>query len=148
MKFIGLIVMCASSCLSLILPAFGLVQFPKGIGSVRSHVYVSHTASTGHTQQPDLNRPMAQDRQSSMDVLPGTFTSSTVPPANYFPPNNQPLADAQPSTTTIYSPSQPGLETGPTGIRLGMGLWLLLMPICLTGLVLWSIAPNPSAGKK
>ncbi len=88
MKFAGLILICATSSLALILPAIGVVEFPAA------------------------------------NPTPTPF-GSTVPVA----PPLTPQAAAN------------------SGNQLGMGIWLLLAPVCLFGLAMWTFAPNPSGSK-
>lgn len=82
MKFTGLILICATSCLALILPAIGVVQFPKTTESLSV--------------------------ASNIESLSGLPVSTQ---------------------------------------KLGMGVWLMLVPVCLIGLAMWTFAPNPSGAK-
>lgn len=132
MKFTGLILICASSCLALILPAIGVVQFPK----IAEHMPSS--AVSGPPQAafatPGSNAPgWAAARPTSMqsDVLPGASFSSPFPPS--LQQAVPPLLQESDGKSSTY--------------KFGMGAWLLLGPLCLIGLALWTFSPNPSIGK-
>ncbi len=155
MKFTGLILICASSCLALILPAIGVVHFPKTIPpqsslmqtstfttSTPTSTPVSAPNSGGLPQSNFPNSPHWTQTSSPSDFLPNTLNSAPSP----FPAQ-------QSSTATPAAPIQlatPNLSNGssPAGQKFGMGVWLLLAPICLIGLAMWTFSPNPSGGKK
>jgi hypothetical protein len=66
---------------------------------------------------------------------PGQLPNAASP----FPQSQQPQDSAQPSPT-----DQVELVEKSSTSKLGMGVWLLLGPVCLIGLALWSLSPNPS----
>jgi len=145
MKFTGLILICASSCLALILPAIGVVQFPKAPRSA-SQLPVSLNLPSASPQQPQaLITAPASNGTGWVPASPPTMPLGQLPnAASPFPPSLQPQDLAQPSPT-----DQVGLVEKSTSSKLGVGIWLLLGPICLIGLALWTFSPNPSpVGKK
>lgn len=101
MKFTGLILICATSALALLLPALGLVKFP--MVDVRS--------------------------ESSAGI------DSSVPPG-------LPVATLAPSAPASNSPSLLGPPW--TRQKLSLNVWLMLGPVMLLGIGLWTFAPNRS----
>ena len=145
MKFTGLILICASSCLALILPAIGVVQFPSEVRSAKQ-LPVSVNLPPASSQQPEaLTAAPASNGTGWVPANPSTMQSGQLPnAASPFPPPLQPQVSAQPSPTDHM-----GLVEKSSTSKLGMGVWLLLGPIILIGLVLWTFSPNPSpVGKK
>jgi hypothetical protein len=145
MKFTGLILICASSCLALILPAIGVVQFPKAPRSAKQ-LNVSLNLPSESPQQPQaLIAAPASNGTGWVRANPSTTPSGQLPNAvSPFPPSLQPQDSAQSSPT-----DQVGLVEKSSTSKLGVGIWLLLGPICLIGLALWTFSPNPSpVGKK
>ena len=151
MKFTGLILICASSCLALILPAFGIVQFPKVNQSMPIFMGAARPVSSGtnnlagvpQTPFTQLQSSSSNFRQtnpnSNSDVLPGGFPASTNSAASPFPPST-----STPSLTAITPDTTP---SNGAASKFGMGVWLLLGPVCLIGLGLWSFSPNPSGSR-
>ncbi len=146
MKFTGLILICASSCLALILPAIGAIQFPKLNQTTHS------TTATGEIPSsfpfvvqniPALNpnnSPWVQ-ATSQRDFLPNSNNITNSPfPAAIFPPGSP----TQTSLAASVSPATPVADAAPNGNKLGMGIWLLLAPVCLIGLAMWTFSPNPT----
>ena len=147
MKFTGLILICATSCLALILPAIGVVHFPKEqlTASSGSIAASSSTGSVSVTTQNALNpipnslpwtqATPQQEIKPSLNGIPNSpFPGSTLPPA-VLP---------QPQST---DPATLAINATVSSDKLGMGIWLLLAPICLIGLAMWSFSPNPSVTK-
>ena len=143
MKFTGLILICASSCLALILPAIGVVQFPKSqhsaYGMMATDLSRSVPIMTQNIPGPaQYNMPANPQR----DVLPYSMLPNTTSiPTSPFPSSALP----PPSITQTELP--PGIVAAPTGNKSAMGIWLLLGPVCLLGLALWTLSPNPSGSK-
>ncbi len=137
MKFTGLILICATSCLALILPAIGVVQFPKSqmTNPAAPPGFLTNAPQNQNNPvwNPAVNR---QDFSSSSNVMPN--------PSTPFP--NQPLPSYNQTTPMIQQPSQP--QVAPQGNKLGMGIWLMLAPVCLLGLAMWTFAPNPSGSPR
>jgi len=140
MKFIGLILICASSCLALILPAIGVVQFPSEVRSAKQ-LPISLNLPSESPQQPQaLVAAPASNGTGWEPATPSIMPPGQLPnAASPFPPPLQPQVSAQPSPT-----DQVELVEKSSTSKLGMGVWLLLGPICLIGLALWSLSPNPS----
>ena len=146
MKFTGLILICATSCLALVLPAIGVVHFPKTqLATSSGSIAVSSTWSVPVTTQNAPNPipnslPWTQalpqhELKPSLNGMPNSpFPGSPLPPA----------ALPQPQST---DPATLAVDATITSHKLGMGIWLLLAPICLIGLAMWSFSPNPSVAK-
>ena len=138
MKFTGLILICASSCLALILPAIGVVQFSKSQQSIPGTMATDLPRSVPIMTQnipgsAQYNMPANPQR----DVLPySPNTNSTQ--ASPFP------SAAMPPPSITQTDLPPGIVVAPIGNKFAMGIWLLLGPVCLLGLVLWTLSPNPS----
>jgi len=119
MKFTGLILICASCVLALVLPAIGLVKFPMRSGAL-----------------PLTATPAALSAPPSLPVnhqSPAGFsgTSPAVPSAHAL-------------VSQIDADTHAGRDAGqPSTQRIGMGVWLLLGPTVLIGLALWAMGPNP-----
>jgi hypothetical protein len=155
MKFTGLILICASSCLALILPAIGVVQFPK-------------TTQT----QPFIAQPLTALPPTFQTSAPFSATNSPGMPQSDFPsssqwtqsspqrdflpnspnPTTSPFPTPLPQQSEVQAQSLVDLNlpetSAPTGQKFGMGVWLLLAPVCLIGLALWTFSPNPSGGRR
>jgi hypothetical protein len=145
MKFTGLILICASSCLALILPAIGVVQFPTAPRSAKQLPVSLNLPSESPQQAQALVAAPASNGTGWVPANPPIMQSGQLPnAASPFPPPLQPQDSAQPSPT-----DQVGLVEKSSTSKLGMGVWLLLGPIILIGLALWTFSPNPSpVGKK
>jgi hypothetical protein len=145
MKFTGLILICASSCLALILPAIGVVQFPSKVRSAKQLPISLNLPSESPQQAQALVAAPASNGTGWEPATPSTRPSGQLPnAASPFPTSLQPQASAQPTPT-----DQVGLVEKSSTSKLGMGVWLLLGPIILIGLALWTFSPNPSpVGKK
>ena len=155
MKFTGLILICATSCLALILPAIGVVQFPKSLksrtGTLATDLHGSVPVMTQNAPGYASNNHAWTPISPQQDLLP--YSNSSNPKgmqASPFP------STAFPSTTQTGLPNQAmpgpnnamaGIDVTPSGNKLAMGIWLLLGPICLLGLALWTLSPNPSGSK-
>jgi hypothetical protein len=128
LKFLSLVVLCAASTMMLVLPATGLVPFPK--------------------QMIETTPPTAQ-------AVPPTIATGWQPSSN-MPPN----ALGLPISTTIQNQSgPPSLSQLPAEVgsldpsarrdydKWGLGLWLLLIPIWLLSLFVWSITGTKASGR-
>jgi hypothetical protein len=144
MKFTGLILICASSSLALILPAFGVVQFPKV--PVAAKFPSGSAVSTNAGLTPASSFPNAfQGGNAHGTILPESLSESlseTLPGAN-LPPRESPF----PPSLFGSSESQVANNSNRTFSKFGMGAWLLLGPACLVGLGMWSFSRNPSSSK-
>jgi len=153
MKFSGLILICATSCLALILPAIGVVQFPKGpfqsgVPIIRDSQTQTLSVSAQNPPGNQSNMPWSAPHSSQRDITPkvnGTLISPfpgapPSPPSLNYPSNYPSSADP----TTIVATEA---RASTTSQKLGLGIWLLLAPICLIGLAMWTFSPNPSGSK-
>ena len=160
MKFTGLILICATSCLALILPAIGVVQFPKTSESLSAASSLASSPSLPVSTQSGMgssptNLPWTQSiPPNSQQASP--FQSYTLPPSlmppSLMPPNAAPqtplINQAAMEAAGQFNGGVPQLDgTLKSGGKLGMGVWLMLVPICLIGLAMWTFAPNPSGAK-
>ncbi len=143
MKFTGLILICASSCLALILPAIGVVQFPKSQQSIPRSMSTDLPRSVPiTTQNIPGSAQYSMPANAQRDVLP----NSMLPNTNSIPTSPFP-SSALPSPSIPQTESPPGIVVAPTGNKFAIGIWLLLGPVCLLGLALWTLSPNPSGSK-
>jgi hypothetical protein len=155
MKFTGLILICASSCLALILPAIGAVQFPKTMqprssviqapnfpSSTLTSTQLSPQKNEGFSQSNLPNSPQWTQTSPQQDFLPGSLNSTSSP----FPTQQSPAL----TTPAPLQEAVPNLSEGntPSVQKFGMGVWLLLAPVCLIGLAMWTFSPNPTDAKK
>lgn len=113
-KFTGLILICAASALALLLPALGVVKFPIVPGTSQ----VTETNSALPPTSPHAVPP---------GLMTGTNLAGTPPVA--APPA---AADSGP---ILFGPPW-------TKQKLGLNVWLLLGPVLVIGLVMWTFAPN------
>lgn len=146
MKFTGLILICATSCLALILPAIGVVHFPKAhqaatAGSISASSTVSFPVMMQNSPNPiPYNSPWTraspqQEIQPSSNGMPNSpFPGSTLPPTSLPQPQ-------------LTNPASLASDAAISSNKLGMGIWLLLAPVCLIGFAMWSFSPNPSIAK-
>jgi hypothetical protein len=118
-KFFSLILMCATSSLALILPAIGIVSFPR---QLTDHSTIQ--AMMGQT--PSLENSSIPSGQASFSV------SAPYPNSEGMPPSlgNSPMVPNNPVN------------------KVGMGLWLLLVSTWFLSLFLWTIAPSPGPSKR
>lgn len=146
MKFTGLILICATSCLALILPAIGVVHFPKarlaaspdsvaGSSTVSFHITTQNAPGPSSNNLPWTPATSQQEINPSLYGMPNSpFASSTLPSATLPQPHS-----TNPATLAPEAPI--------SNNKLGMGIWLLLAPICFIGLAMWTFSPNPSVGR-
>jgi hypothetical protein len=172
MKFWGLILICASSSLSLLLPALGLVRFPmqpNPVGDVTSTQWPNvppnlNSASDGRianalgAQPPGMStdsRNAGSWAGNGIATLPSssgpaprdglTLPVSAPLPPSAVGPNGNPahLASDPPSLVLGKLP----FTQVPTQ-KVGLGIWLLLGPLMLLGLAIWTLSPAPRASNK
>jgi hypothetical protein len=131
MKFIGLILMCAASSMALLLPAIGVVKFP-----ILDQASLQQAQAS--TSQDPLQSTPAQnpDPQTSAGLLIAAQVSGAdiAPHVPQPPAPNSELLGKLPFTQI---PSQ----------RMGLGVWLLLVPAILLGLAMWTFGSNPKTSK-
>ena len=167
-KFISLIVICATSCLALILPAVGVVPFPKQLSGVNSQ---GVTVSANGVDAGGRSALTATDPS----IGSGGLFNSTAPNAAPWSggAGNQNLAGISVSGMPVSTTGVSGYQSSPTlagtdsqvGIdlsgsqsatvgglskydSLGFGIWLLLVPIWLVSLMVWSLTPTPQSRSK
>ena len=168
MKFTGLILICATSCLALILPAIGVVQFPKTSESryAASSLASSHglpvSTQSGIASSPTTPPwtyampPITHQAMPPSSQQASPFHASTLPPGSLPPGSLPPGTASQPPMTSQSQIEAAGQFNGGvpqlggianSGAKLGMSVWLMLVPVCLLGLAMWTFAPNPSGAK-
>jgi len=148
MKFTGLILICATSCLALILPAIGVVHFPKSSESLSAASSIA--ASQGLPVSTQSGAGFSQTNlQWSQSIPPSSLqaiSTSLMPPSSM--PQPPMTSQAQLEAVGQFNGSVPQLDgTANSGGKLGMGVWFMLVPVCLLGLAMWTFAPNPSGAK-
>lgn len=135
-KFTGLILICAASALALLLPALGVVKFPMVSGMI-----VPGTIVPGTSQ---VNPPSLSETNVG---LPPTIPQATIPQAaipQAVPPGLLTGTNVA-GTPAAASDSGPILFGPPwTKQKVGLNVWLLLGPVLVIGLVMWTFAPNRS----
>ena len=123
MKFTGLILICATSALALLLPALGMVKFPM----VDQRTESSSLTSSPTSPSPPTGLPVATP---AFTGLPG----STPADGN---------ANPAPNIQTPTSMGTPSLLGPPwTRQKVSLNAWLMLGPVMLLGIALWTFAPN------
>lgn len=123
-KFTGLILICAASALALLLPALGVVKFPMVPGTV-----APGTVVPGISQVTETNSALPPTIPQSLP--PGLMTGTNLA--------GNPTAGTDPAGTG----SGPFLFGPPwTKQKLGLNVWLLLGPVLVIGLAMWTFAPN------
>jgi hypothetical protein len=110
--------MCATSSLALILPAFGVVSFPRQL--------TDHSAIQATGQTEPFSNGLILPGQGSVAV------STPFPNSDMFPPSLESNAPAPKSSVN----------------KMGMGLWLLLVSTWFLSLFVWTIAPVPGGASK
>ncbi len=137
MKFTGLILICATSCLALILPAIGVVEFPN-VQRLQAEPNSSGFLANAATESSNRAwNPAANS--SDLGANPGYYPNASAPATN---PTSSPF-----SPTVTVTPTLASQAAASSSNKLGMGMWLLLAPVCMLGLALWTFAPNPSGSK-
>jgi hypothetical protein len=160
MKFTGLILMCAASSLALLLPALGVVKFPVLDNQI--------AAGVAPGSDPDLARA------SSASSAPYSAASARFPDGNRAGNSggqSNGLENGDPGTTAgLLAAAQASAGSTPEGNldgsqnpnrqrlgrlpfteipsqRLGLGVWLLLVPIQFLGLGMWTFGTSPKRAK-
>jgi hypothetical protein len=155
-KFISLIVICATSCLALILPAVGVVPFPKELSGVRSPgadalpsgAIINENGANAGAQNSSLGTWGAEVAGQNLAgvSVPGLPVSTTGVGGYQSSPT---LAGSELPGEVDPSGLQPGVADGISKYdSLGFGIWLLLVPIWLASLAVWSITPTPKSRSK
>ncbi len=160
LKFASLVLLCATSCLALVLPALGVVAFPDELVNANH----SHSHAFEHSHSPDPFTSVATQNQgvnagnAPVENWGGgaSLVQPTVPPPGFPITTSNPPTFSQPG----YPPQQSGyppqpehgaqdlLSHGGASQKVGTGIWLLLGPVWILSLILWSIAPTPNAKQK
>ena len=151
MKFTGLILICATSCLALILPAIGVVRFqrspvpPPAFGQTNTPFLASATGT---------NTAISSQQEFLPTTRPTAFPASPLH-GNPFPQGNASLRELGHVNAELENAQLGNAQLGNkasalsenSNSRLGLGVWFLLAPVCLIGLAMWTFAPNPSGVK-
>lgn len=131
MKFMGLILMCAASIMALVLPALGVVKFPV-LDQQTLQALCAEAQSLGLSPEAAA---LPQDPQASPGLLVATQISSQPDPPS-----------------ALLTPTGPDLGKIPfTQIdsqKVGLGVWLLLLPALLVGLGMWTFGSTPKASSR
>lgn len=138
MKFAGLILICASSSLALLLPALGVVKFPMlNENQATAANFTSTQSDIPDAQTPGLQAAAESSAASILNPnapnpgLPVTYNGDGLPTTSN-PLSNQlgklPFTDIQTQ-------------------KVGLGAWLLLAPTLLVGLAMWTFSPPPKGSK-
>jgi hypothetical protein len=175
MKFTGLILMCAASSLALLLPALGVVKFPvldnqiaagvapgsdPDLAPASSAPYSAASASSGTQNLGQPGQLLGQLPSYPDGNRAGNFGGQSQGLGNGDPGTTAGLlAAAQASAGSApegnldgsQNPNRPKLGRLPfTEIpsqRLGLGVWLLLVPVQFLGLGMWTFGTSPKRAK-
>ncbi len=146
MKFTGLILICATSSLALILPAIGVVHFPKTQATPLAPVPGFLTNAPSNPSQLAWNPTSpGSDLLSNARAMPGTAAPYPSMPMAPYNSNAALIPGAKISDAKI--PNANGQPMQSANNKLGVGIWLMLGPVCLLGLVMWTFGSNPSGAK-
>ena len=157
MKFTGLILMCAASSLALLLPALGVVKFPVLDNQIAAEVASgsdpeqapasSAPYSAASARFPDGNRAGNSGGQSNglgngdpgttAGLLAAAQASAGSTPEGNLDGSQNPNRQRLGRLPFTEIPSQ----------RLGLGVWLLLVPIQFLGLGMWTFGTSPKRAK-
>jgi hypothetical protein len=145
MKFAGLILICASSSLALLLPALGVVKFP--MLSENQSATANHTSTQSDTPNSQTPGLQAAAESSASSILNPNAPNPGLPVI--FNQAPQPT----PSIPQLDNPNTQNNQLGklpftdiPTQ-KVGLGAWLLLAPTLLVGLAMWTFSPPPKSPK-
>jgi len=165
-KFMSLIVICATSCLALLLPAIGVVPFPRQLSGVHNHSLVNpggvgEFGSVGAEQggtttgaDPWAAIGSGNPGVNQSGVGGGTMSGlpvSTSASQNF--PSSPTLAGSETQLSSNFlNSTATGLPVAEGTLSkydtVGFGIWLLLVPIWFFALVVWSIAPSSKGRSK
>lgn len=143
MKFTGLILICASSCLALLLPAIGLVKFPILPTQLSGASQVSGAFAGLPVSAPNGTAD-SKSASGLGSMSSGGAESSTGGGAN---PWGIPMGSTDPSPETLGALGKLPFTDIHTQ-KYGLGAWLLLGPMTLVGLALWTFSPRPSSSRR
>ncbi|MFO0013108.1 MAG: hypothetical protein ACK553_10215 [Planctomycetota bacterium] len=127
MKFTGLILICAASSLALLLPALGVVKFP---------MVDSRQASAGL-----VDPSMPQGLPVAATGLP-VHANAGLPNAELGQPAAAGPLSAGPGPSSTGQGAFSLVGPPWTKQKVGISAWLLLGPVLLLGLGLWTFGPN------
>lgn len=155
-KFISLIIICATSCLALILPAVGVVPFPRELSGARSPSADSLPNGSDVTANGALSASQTPGSGPwGVETAGQSLSGSTLPG---LPVSMNGVGGFQSSPTLAGSEQSTGVDRSglktvvANGISkydsLGFGIWLLLVPIWVASLLVWSITPTPKSRAK
>ncbi|MFN7738554.1 MAG: hypothetical protein ACK52S_10705 [Pirellula sp.] len=150
MKFTGLILICASSCLALLLPAIGLVKFPI-LPNQASGVAQASGSAQGVSGAPGGLPVSAPNSTADLNSLAGigapTGGGTGISDGGGANPWGIPIGSTDPSPETLGALGKLPFTDIHTQ-KYGLGAWLLLGPMTLLGLALWTFAPRPSSSRR
>lgn len=146
MKFASLILLCATSSLALILPALGVVSFPQQL--IRQSDLQPTSMTTGTESGPSGVWQPAQGSAPAPFGTHGTSNQGGLPIATTLPPASSSSPPSLDPSGFNPTPNLAGTMPGEEPNKLGTGLWLLLGPVWIASLVMWTIAPGPKTNQK
>jgi len=132
--------MCAASCMALILPALGVVKFPV----LDKSALQSLATQTQNAIPPANPTQINADPQTSAGMLVAAQVSGQ---------DNTSIANGPNDQTTQQPNSSPTLSLGKIPFtqvasqKVGLGVWLLLLPTMLLGLTMWTFGSSPKTSK-
>ncbi|MFN7730867.1 MAG: hypothetical protein ACK5OB_03135 [Pirellula sp.] len=154
MKFWGLILICASSALALLLPALGVVRFPMGVSSAMATPSSAAPtppmgAAVGNAADPPSLTSGPQWPQSMMN---GDASASLPPSLNTVALGNQGAAAEATGSVANPGPTNDARLgripfTHVNSQKVGLGVWVCLIPVMLVGLGMWTFSPSPRRAK-
>lgn len=144
MKFMGLILMCAASSMALLLPAMGVVKFPVLDQAAAESLATQPTTGLSSANLP----PLSSDPQASAGMLVAAQVSgqdnasSTGGALGNSDPNARGTTNLDPNYALGKIPfTQIGSQ------KVGISVWLLLLPTLLVGLTMWTFGSSPKSSK-
>ena len=157
MKFMGLILMCAASSMALLLPAMGVVKFPvldettlqSLVGEAQIQATELAVGQTGEQFGGQLSNTLGNTLGDAKNRDPQTSAGMLVAAQVSGQPSNPEATGSQSktsgSTKTEYLGKIPFTQIGSQ--RVGLGVWLLLLPTILLGLAMWTFGSSPKSSK-
>jgi hypothetical protein len=145
MKFMGLILMCAASSMALLLPAMGVVKFPvldqTELQSLMDEAQAIAPAQSGEQLTNLIDNAPGIAKNSDPQTSAGLLVAAQV---SGIPSSAEPKGSTG-SAKSDYLGKIPFTQIGSQ--RMGLGVWLLLLPTILLGLLMWTFGSSPKSSK-